>query len=141
MIPLWYEDSKIRAEWRGVETEWMDVDVGVRQGCVLSGLLFIVYVNDLLEELEQDGNVDEEVKELVIVALMYADDLEVIAGNEEDLERRLKIVYEWAKKWRMKVNEKKSEVVVFGCKEIVKSKGWKMGGTRIKDGVEATCFG
>ena len=42
-------------EWREVETDWMEVDVGVRQGCVLSGLLFIVCVDDLLEELEGTG--------------------------------------------------------------------------------------
>ena len=36
-----------------VETEWVEVDVGVRQGCVLSGLLSIVFVDDLLKELEE----------------------------------------------------------------------------------------
>ena len=80
-------------------------------------------------------------RDLVIVALMYADDLEVIAEDEEAFERRLGIVYAWAKKWRMRVNEKKSEAVVFGCKEIVKKKGWVMGEIRIKEVKEATCLG
>ena len=37
MVQLWYEGSAVKAEWREVETEWMEVDVGVRQGCILSG--------------------------------------------------------------------------------------------------------
>ena len=77
----------------------------------------------------------------MIAALMYADDLEVIAGDEEMFKRRLKVVYDWTKKWRMKVNEKKSEVVVFGRKGIVKERGWLLGGKRLKEKEEAVCLG
>jgi hypothetical protein len=31
MLQVWYEGSAVKAEWREVETGWMDIDVGVRQ--------------------------------------------------------------------------------------------------------------
>ena len=111
----------MKAEWREVETDWMEVDVGVRQGCILSGLLFIVFVDDLLEEFEGTGKGlcwDAGQSEVLLAALMYADDLEVLAGCEEDLLDMLDVVDRWAKRWRMKVNTNK------GKSERTGERGW-----------------
>ena len=50
------------------------VDVGLRQGCVLSPILFSAYVNDLMEELRRE-NVGVEVDGIRILGLMFADDI------------------------------------------------------------------
>ena len=120
MIKRWYEGSEVKAEWMGAETGWMDVDIGVRQGCVLSGLLFAVYVDDLLDMLELMEGVrlgEGEEWQMDVEALMYADDLTVMAEDAAGLEWMLEELSGWCKKWRMDISvgvKGKSEVVVFG---------------------------
>ena len=54
---------------------------GLRQGCVLSPLLFSLYVNDLMEVLRQE-EIGVRVDNLIIPGLMFADDLVITAGKQ-----------------------------------------------------------
>ena len=47
-------------------------------------------------------------------ALMYADDLTLIANSPDELQGMLNIVHSYAKKWRYSINADKSAVMVFG---------------------------
>ncbi len=44
---------------------------------------------------------------------MYADDIVLLAENEADLQCMIDKLYECCKKWRMKVNESKTNIVHF----------------------------
>jgi hypothetical protein len=52
-----------------------------------------------------------------ISCLLYADDLALIADREDELNAMLKLVYDWCKKWRMKVNINKTKVVHYRIKK------------------------
>lgn len=45
--------------------------------------------------------------------LLYADDIVLMAENERDMQKMLFHTNEWCKKWRMSINEKKTNVVHF----------------------------
>ena len=71
------------------------VDVGLRQGCVLSPILFSAYVNDLMEELRRE-NVGIEVNGIRIPGLMLADGIVNLAESEAQLNRALlEVVNKW----------------------------------------------
>jgi hypothetical protein len=101
----------------GRTLDWFDIDVGVRQGCVLSPLLFSVFFNGLAEAVKQTGlGVDIGVHGAArkMALLLYADDIVLTADTADDLRSLLATVDEYSRKWRFDLNNDKSEVVVYG---------------------------
>ena len=96
-------------------TDWFRVGTGLRQGCILSPLLFNIYLNDLITEVKtkcKGISIDDE--KLCILA--YADDIALVAENEEDLQSMLNIVQKWCTTWDVIVNTHKSQIVHFRAK-------------------------
>ena len=95
-----------------VQTNWFENVCGVRQGDTLSPTLFSMYINDLVKVLKERGplmNIDG----LLLNILLYADDMVLVADNENDLQILLDILHEWCAKWRLSLNKDKTEVVHF----------------------------
>jgi hypothetical protein len=96
-------------------TEWFEVGLGVRQGCTLSPLLFLIFVEGLSQELRKTVIGIQEGK-IRLNHLLFADDLALCAGSQQDLQRLLHIVYMYSGKWRFKFNIAKSNVMVVSGK-------------------------
>ena len=62
---------------------------GVRQGCLLSPLLFSLHNNDLVTYLENEGVAGVELWDIRLFAMLYADDLILIAESEHDLKLQM----------------------------------------------------
>ena len=95
-----------------VNTNWFNVNTGLRQGCSLSPLLFNRFINDLALRIKAMGkgvHVDNE----HISILLYADDIVLIAENETDLQYMLNELDNWCTSNCMQVNTTKSNVVHF----------------------------
>ena len=102
----------------GGQTDWFGIDVGVRQGCVLSPILFDVFVDGLARAVKATGlgvNVDGDEP---LALLLYADDLVLIADSEKDLQKMLDEVHRHCKMWRVELNQKRTKVVVFGKRGV-----------------------
>ena len=113
-------------------TEWFPVNTGVRQGCILSPFLYALFINGLVKEINALNlgiNITEQSK---LSALLYADDIVLIAEHRYALQAMLDVVSKYAHKWRFELNGKKSEVVVFGEKYPPRNVQWKLGGQTIK---------
>merc|ERR1711942_517805 len=83
------------------ETQYFDCPVGVKQGDCLSPTLFAIFINDLATEIK-DSNIGIILEEgLLINILLYADDIVLLADNEEDMQSMVEC---WCKKWRLEVN-------------------------------------
>ena len=50
---FWYSEQKVSVHWNNFSSNKFTVSNGVRQGGVLSLVLFTIYINDLLNELER----------------------------------------------------------------------------------------
>ena len=53
----------------------------------------------------------------VVSLLLFADDIVLIAENEDMLQKMLDVVYEYSKKYRFCFNRDKSNVMIFGGKK------------------------
>ncbi|KAK3106167.1 hypothetical protein FSP39_014105 [Pinctada imbricata] len=85
---------------------------GVRQGGVLSGFLYIVFINELLQELEVMS--PQLGKPFVKNSNpSYADDITCLNSSPNGLQSMLNICFTYSCKWRFQFNAKKSIIVVF----------------------------
>ena len=116
------------------ETDFFNIEAGVRQGCVISPILFSIFINKLAKEINASG-IGIKVKNKKLAVLLYADDIVILANNSHDLKKGLKIATNFGKKWRCKYNAKKTQVVIFGKKTKEKN-NWEIGNKRI-DQVES----
>jgi hypothetical protein len=89
--------------------------MGVKQGCPLSPTLFGLYLDDL----EQVFEVHHQLLDLPglpvqrVPALLYADDLALVATSPEGLQAQLDLLHAYAVKWQLTVNIDKTKAVIF----------------------------
>ncbi|NRA93460.1 MAG: reverse transcriptase family protein, partial [Psychroserpens sp.] len=107
------------------KTQYFNVDEGVRQGCVLSPILFSIFINKLAKDIINSG-LGIPIKGRKVALLLYADDIVLIANSRKDLNRGLEIAGNFGYNWRCKYNAKKTQVVIFGKGKKEKLK-WKIG--------------
>ena len=112
----------------------------VRQGAILSPLLYSIFVDELLDILSQSGY-GAMVGDNYCGAPMYVDDLALIADSPGDLQAMLDIVSSYACKWRYRFNTQKSAIMVFGeaprSRAVTRdSRQWTLNGTVIQESNE-----
>ena len=90
----------------GQSCEWREVSAGVPQGSVLGPLLFLIYINDLTNNLQCDVK-------------LFADDtsLFTVVENEtvsaQNMNRDVEKISLWAWQWKMHFNSDKTEELLF----------------------------
>lgn len=117
-----YTGNKATLRVNGLLTRFFEVSEGVKQGASESPLLFITYVNDLLLELKKAriGVAIPGAPERqnpwspleLLAALMWADDLVILAPTQQNLQKGLDILGNWCQRWRMCVNTVKTQVMI-----------------------------
>lgn len=81
----------------------------MRQGCILSPLLYSIFVNELAVELKATGlgaSIDAAGAYRLCV-LLYADDIVLLTDSLIDLESLMGVVAGYARRWRFEVNHAK----------------------------------
>ena len=81
-----YLGQKCFIRWNSSDSSYFSVQNGVRQGAVLSPLLFSLYVNDLIEMLRASG-MGCYVGQKFFGIVAYADDILLIAPRREVLQK------------------------------------------------------
>ena len=67
--------------------------------------LFNLFINDLIEEIKQ-LNLGVKCGEILVVLLMFADDIAIMAETEEDLQCMLNTLHTWCESWQLHINTK-----------------------------------
>ena len=113
VIINWYDGLICRVLWDGVYSDWFHVKAGVRQGGVLSPDFYGLYVDDLFEILKSSG-IGCYYVEKFAAALMYADDMALLAPSVKGLQKLLSICESFCIEWDIKLNAQKSKSMSFG---------------------------
>ena len=116
-------------------TDYFDCTVGTRRGCVTSPVIFLLFINDLVNYLrEKCGNgvfVSEEIEDLL--ALKYADDIAAFADTVSALQRLINWIESFCESVHMKIHLGKTKIVVFRNGGVLKhNESWTYQGQPIE---------
>ncbi len=100
-------------------TEWFPVEAGVRQGCILSPILFIIFIDGLVSAVKKT-RVKSVLEGVRFNIMLFADDVVLLAESKQDLQLLLDKVYSYSQSWRFKWNSVKSKVLRFCPRKLQK---------------------
>jgi len=116
--------------FQGIKTDPLFMPIGLRQGCVLSPILFALYIADLGRELEECG-LGAEIDGHIIPGIMFADDI-VLFGSDRALRGLCAIVKRYAAENKMEVSGPKSSVIPINRK-VNPNTEWIIGNVPIRE--------
>jgi len=131
LIANLYKDAKCTVRVDGQLSEWFTTTVGVRQGCLLSPVLFNLYLERIMEETLDGHQGGIRCGGRRINDLRFADNIDMLEENEENLKevtRRLDVT---SKRYGMEISTEKSKVMVTGKGDIIEGQAMDV----IVDGV------
>ncbi len=93
------------------ESEPAIIGQGVRQGCIMSPLLFSIYAERMMIEALEDTNEGIKIGGTQIKDIRFADDQAMTADSEEGLQKLIDNLNDTAGRYNMKINIKKTKVM------------------------------
>ena len=110
-----YSKSECCVKADTMRSEYFNYNRGVRQGCILSPLLFNLYLNDIPSRLQNTQGLDPITlpNGSRLNLLLYADDLVLISTSTVGLQRSINSLHQFCKESLMSVNTQKSKVMIF----------------------------
>ena len=115
-----------------VRSDFFQLSLGVRQGCILSPLLFNIFLSDLARKFENMEN-GFQVGEVNINSLFWADDLVLFAKNKEDLDVLLKTLETYCKENEITINIKKTKCMIFNKGGRLMRKPFYLNGVQLEN--------
>ena len=111
----WFKDyldnRRQRVVLPGAVSGWTSLKAGVPQGSILGPLLFLVYINDIVEDIHSTIRLFADDTSLYIIV---EDPLRAADQLNSDLAK----IHLWANKWLVSFNPSKSESIIFSRKQI-----------------------
>lgn len=123
-----YEETKVKIRTENGLTEEFWTTKGVRQGCVLSPLLFCLYTSGLEEVFRKRNVGGVSIKGDRIWSLSYADDIVILAKNREAMKDMMGSMKVFWGKLELVMNTEKTKMMVFNKNIRCKKEEWKWKG-------------
>lgn len=134
----WNQTAVLKID--GEHTEDIQIQRGVRQGCILSPILFNLYSEFIFREALE--NIDEGIplNGVRVNNIRYADDAIVFADTQEGLQALMDKVVEVSKRYGLEMNVNKTKLLVVS-KEQINNAHIKINNVRIERVKQYTYLG
>jgi len=113
ILQNWYGKLCASVQWNGFIGDVFRIECGVRQGGILSPLLFCVYIDDLVKELRLSGY-GTYLGSMFVGAILYADDVCLMSRSCFGLQKMLDLCSNYGITWDILFNPVKSHLITFG---------------------------
>ena len=126
-------------------SEYFGCAVGLRQGEVMSPIMFAMFINDLESFLCNDINSGSILNDAIFILLLFADDMVVLGKFVDDLQQSLDLLKQYCDKWDLEVNILKTKTMVFRKRgDIFENEKWYFDGKLLQNVNDfnylASCF-
>ena len=108
-----YVNDKCRIKIGNTLTDAIYPNQGVRQGCILSPLLFNLFMCDLPSSLNNENCYPAKIGQIKLPCIMWADDLVIFSETENGLQEMLKELEKYTEKNGLEINVKKTKCMIF----------------------------
>ena len=112
----WFESYLSNRQQRvvldGQSSDWRQTEAGVPQGSVLGPMLFLIYINDITDEIQSKCLLHDDDTSLFEVVDSPDDTALMLIKDLESIQR-------WATKWLVTINPSKTECMTFSFKRII----------------------
>ena len=108
-----YDEVKLCVKHTNSFSELYNCDVGLLQGESLSLFLFSLFINDIELFLQQNTTECFTIGQSSIYLLLFEDDSVLISDTSTGLQCLLSAFEKNCDKWKLKVNVKKTKIVIF----------------------------
>ena len=146
-IQALYSKTEYKIKLKNKVLEAISSNLGLKQGCPLSPLLFNIYISDLGSYLSTSDS-DPKLHGTYISHFLYADDLVLVATSKEGLQKKLDGLSKFANDKDLTVNQKKSQIIIFNKSGRKYKEEFTLNGTKLETvqsytylGVEMTACG
>ena len=116
-----YLNQCLRVKWNSNFSDNFDVINGVKQGGVLSPLLFCIYIDELFIRLRK-SRIGCHIGNIYAGAVGYADDVSLMAPSYTAAKSMLKICEKYAEEYQVMFNSSKSVLVCYNVSHNVQLK-------------------
>ena len=130
LIEQLYDKATSAVQMNNSIGEWFRTTVGVRQGCLLSLTLYNIFLELIMSDAleEHDGKVSIGGRN--ITNLRFADDIDALAEEEQELEALVESLDKTCKSYKMEISLEKTKLMTNsanGIQREIKVKGQKLG--------------
>ena len=129
IIKSLYEKATSAVLYNGNTGDWFHTTVGVRQGCLLSPTLFNIFLEKIMTDALDNHEGTVKIGGRIITNLRFADDIDGLAGKEEELENLVKKVETASTAYGMEISPDKTKIMsnnANGLTKTIKVKGYNL---------------
>ena len=126
IIKSLYEKATGAVLYNGNTGDWFRTTVGFRQGCLLSPTLFNIFLEKIMTDALQNHEGTVKIGGRIITNLRFADDIDELAGKEEELENLVKKMETASTAYGMEISPEKTKIMsnnANGLTKTIKVKG------------------
>lgn len=112
LIKRLYQHNNAKVRTGQTVSRAFKVGAGVRQGCILSPLLYNIYSEYIMRKVLDDWEGGISIGGRKISNLRYADDTLIIAADEEQLINIMNKLESYSREYGLKINKTKTKVMI-----------------------------
>ena len=124
LVKCMYADNECAVITANGTSEWFKIKSGVKQGCNMSGFLFLLVIDWVMRKSTAENNTGIRWNFTTkLDDLDYADDIALLSSTKEQLQRKFDNVSKYAHSTGLKINTGKTKVMRFNTttKQPIKS--------------------